>query len=302
VPKNPFEVFGLTPELVGELSDKELFGVLKSMYRSLQKTFHPDIAGRRKAKPKTETKARPHERPVDRAVELNLAFEALDLDRDPASFKRLRKAYASRRPASAYQTSLLLKDELKAQIAKEDRLAQSFLSYMSTNAFNGQNGSGAHLLTVPLPAKNIKLGLSDVAISNNIRQAAWFLGSNYKHLNADAQGQISVKPVGRSKFTKANFIHLLGCVPVEGIELMPLLERGQANSFKGPALPPGESANAKISSVMNLVSAENFKRHVLPILKPLLMERAYLFSLNNDIYTTTGLITLEGVIVKLEKT
>jgi hypothetical protein len=54
-------------------------------------------------------------------------------------------------------------------------------------------------------------------------------------------------------------------------------------------------------SVLNLLSPDNFKRHILPILEPILMERAYLFSLNNDIYTNTGLITLEGVIVKLDR-
>ncbi|MDR2301820.1 MAG: J domain-containing protein [Deltaproteobacteria bacterium] len=297
MPKNPFEVFGLTPELVDELSDKELYGVIKTMYRSLQKTFHPDITGRRKAKVKADPKGK--DRSAERAVELNLAFEALDLERDPASFKRLRKLYASRRPINAYQNSLLLKDQLKAQMAKEDRLAESFLSYMSLNAFNHKGDDNGSVIA-PLPARGINLGLSDVAISNNIRQVSWFLGSNYKHLNIDANGQMSVKPVGRAKFAKANFIHLLGSVPVEELELTPLLERGQAQSFKCPALPPGDSASAKIS-VLNLLSPENFKRYVLPILRPVLMERSYLFSLNNDIYTTSGLITLEGVIVKIEK-
>ncbi|MDR2368206.1 MAG: J domain-containing protein [Deltaproteobacteria bacterium] len=304
MPRNPFEIFGLTPELVAELSDRELFGVLKSMYRSLQKTFHPDIAGRRKAKaepgPGARQAAQKAARPVDRAVELNLAFEALDLDKDPASFRRLRKVYAARRPASAYQNALVLKDRLRAQMEKEERLAQSFLSYLADNAFNGKVVD-ENRLAVPLPARGVNLGLSDVAISNNIRQAAWFLGSNYKHINVDAQGQISVKPVGRSRFAKANFIHLLGSVPVESIDLTPILERGQSQSFKSPALAPGESANAKMS-VLNLISSENFKRHVLPLLKPYLMERAYLFSFNNDMYKDLDLITLEGVIIKLERT
>ncbi|MDR2386514.1 MAG: hypothetical protein LBE80_02880 [Deltaproteobacteria bacterium] len=296
MPKNPFEVFGLTPELVDELSDRELFGVLKSMYRSLQKTFHPDITGRRKSKMAAEAQLK--DRSAERAVELNLAFEALNLERDPASFKRLRKLYASRRPTNLYQNSLMLKDQLKAQMAKEDRLAESFLSYMASNAFNHKGDTNGSVAA--LPARGIKLGLLDVAISNNIRQASWFLGSNYKHINIDDQGEMSVKPVGRARFTKANFIHLLGSVPVEELELRPLLERGQAQSFKCPALPVGESASAKIS-VLNLLSPEKFKRHVLPILRPFLEERSYLFSLNNDIYTTSGLITLEGVIVKIDK-
>ncbi|MDR1677643.1 MAG: J domain-containing protein [Deltaproteobacteria bacterium] len=292
MPKNPFEVFGLTPELVAELSDQELFGVLKTMYRTLQKTFHPDIIGRRKLKDGSKGHSQ------ERAVELNLAFEALNLDRDPTAFKRLRKVYTMRRPASAYQHSLLLKNQLKAQLEKEERLAQSFLSYLSLNAFK-KSDIQEDRLSIPLPAANINLGLSDVAISNNIRQASWFLGSNYKQLNIDGNGKISIKPVGRSRFTKANFIHLLGSVAVESVDLPPILERSQSKSFKSPALAPGESASAKIS-VLNLVSPDNFKRYILPLLQPLLMERAYLFSLNNDIFSNSGLITLEGVVVKID--
>jgi hypothetical protein len=300
VPKNPFETFGLTPELVAELSDRELFSVLKSMYRSLQKTFHPDMANRRKAKEKADHKAGAQARGADRAVELNLAFEALNLDKDPASFKRLRQVYSARRPASAYQNSLLLKKQLKDQLEREDRLAQSFLSYLALSAFNGKaHSQGQDRLTAPLTTKNVSLGLSDVAITNNIRQSSWFMGSNYKNINVDTNGQVSVKRVGRGKFAQANFIHFLGSVPIEDIELTPLLERGHSNSFKRPALPIGELASAK-ASVYNVISPENFKLHILPIIKPLLMERSYLFSLNNDTYTNSGLITLEGVIVKLE--
>lgn len=293
--KNPFEIFGLTPELVAELPERELFGVLKSMYRALQKTFHPDMAGRRgkKAAPAGGGNGR------DRAVELNLAFEALDLDKDPASFRKLRKVYASRRPASAYRNSLILQEKLNAQMEKEDRLAQSFLSYLAQAAIPAP-GDGRDTPAVPLPARGIRLGLSDVAISNNIRQASWVLGSNYKQLTIDADGQPSVKPVGRSRFAKANYIHLLGCVPVESVELMPLLERGQATSFKSPSLPPGEGVNPRMS-VLNFLNADNFKRHVLPLLRPVLLERAYLFSLNNDVYGNSGLISLEGVIVKLDR-
>jgi hypothetical protein len=87
---------------------------------------------------------------------------------------------------------------------------------------------------------------------------------------------------------------------VESVELMPLLERGQATSFKSPSLPPGEGVNPRMS-VLNFLNADNFKRHVLPLLRPVLLERAYLFSLNNDVYGNSGLISLEGVIVKLDR-
>jgi hypothetical protein len=291
VPRHPFEVFGLTPDLVAELDDQDLFGVIKSMYRSLLKAFHPDKAkSRKKAKDRPETNEK-------RTVELNLAFEVLNLEKDPDSFKRLKKSYLSRQPTTAYRNSLLLKAQLEAQQDKEDHLAQSYLSYLAQAALPTEE----ELLSsssAPLPAKGVCLGLSDVAITNNVRQSSWFIGSNFKELKIDPSGQMYVKQVGRSKFSQANFIHLLGSVPVDAIELIPLLERGEAKSFR--SLPSNGSYLPKVS-VLNLVGPKNFKRHVLPLLKPLLLERAYLFSLNNETFLKSGLITLEGVIVKFDR-
>jgi DnaJ-class molecular chaperone len=114
VTRNPFEVFGITPEMAAELTEKELFGVLKSLYRALLKTFHPDA------------NQSPKRQGDQKAVELNLAFEALNLDRDPASFRRLRKAYLTRRPAAAFKHALLLKNQLNQQLERESDLANNF--------------------------------------------------------------------------------------------------------------------------------------------------------------------------------
>ena len=294
MPRNPFEVLGLTPELVGELTERELKAVLKAMYRTLQKTFHPDVASRSR---KVKEGARGAARDADRTVELNLAYESLDFDRDPARFRSLRKSYLARQPSAAWRNSLLLRDRLEAQLESEDRLASNFFSYVAASAAQEPEPPSRDL-SVPLPAKGVSLGLIDVAINNNLTQASWLVGSNYKQMVIDAEGRLSVKAVGRGRFSRSNFIRLLGCVPVKDLELPPLLERTCSDSFREPAPRPGAAPKNK---VLNLISLEGFKRHVLPLLSPLLLERAYLFSLNKAEFKRTGLISVEGVIVKLER-
>jgi hypothetical protein len=287
VAKNPFEVFGITPEMAAELSEKELFAVIKSLYRALHKAFHPDA---------TRGKKRDGDQ---KAVELNLAFEALSLDRDPASFRRLRKAYLNRQPSTAFQNSLILKKQLSAQMEREDRLAENFLSYLAQDSLRpGQERKTADLLK--LSATGLRLGLLDVAINNNIQKASWILGANYKQMEISPEGNLSIKAVGRRRFSRANYLKLLGCVPVDHLNLAPLLERTNGQFFHYPALSVGVDPPGPKLSVLNLISQENFKRHVLPALEPFFLERAYLFSLNKAEFSSTGHLSLEGVIVKLD--
>jgi hypothetical protein len=288
VPKNPFEVFGITPELAGELTEKELFGVLKSLYRALLKTFHPDTHQTQK---------------TDRdqkAVELNLAFATLNFDRDPATFRRLRKAYLNRRPQTAYQNSLILKNQLLARLEKENSLADNFLSYLAQGALRPGQAENP-----PSPIKltdfGLSLGLLDVAINNNVQKASWTLGANYKQMEISQEGGLFVKAVGRRKFSQANFLKLLGCVPIDRLDIAPLLERTPERSFQYPALGVGIDPPGPRLSVLNLISQDNFKKHVLNYLEPFLMERAYLFAINKTEFATSGHISVEGLIVKLNR-
>lgn len=285
-------MLGLTPELVGELDEKQLKALLKTMYRSLQKTFHPDVASAGKSGPDVPASG-------DKAAELNLAYESLNLDRDPAGFRRHRKSYLAKRPSAAWRNLMLLKNQLEAQLEKENRLAQNFFSYMTSLSVpvQGEPPEGAGL-SVPLPAKSCRLGLLDVAINNNVRQAFWLTGSNYKQMEFDQDGALKIKAVGRGRFSRSNFIHLIGCVPIQSIELEPLLERTNSQSFREMASYPG-NLHPRLK-VLNLISLDNFKKHVLPILAPTLLERAYLFSINDAEFQKTGLISLEGAIVKLD--
>ena len=283
--KNPFETFGLTPEMVGRLSERDLFAVLKAMYRALQKTVHPDVARRRSRRAKDD----------ERAVELNLAFEAVNLDKDPLAFRRHRKSFVARRPSTAYLRSQTLERALVVQAAREERLAQAYLGRLVAGC--GWPEDGRSLAALPL--RDIRLGLLDVAINQNLKTASWTLGSNYKEMNFDSGGRLSVRGVGRGRFRRAAYIHLLGTVPAAEIELLPLLERPPARFFKSPALGAGGDSGPAIS-VLNRISQDRFKSHVLASLKPEVTERSYLFSVNRPEFEETGCLTLEGLVVKIE--
>ncbi|MDR2725649.1 MAG: hypothetical protein LBC90_06240 [Candidatus Adiutrix sp.] len=285
--KNPFEIFGLTPEMVGQLSERDLFAVLKAMYRALQKTVHPDVARRRSRRTRDD----------ERAVELNLAFEAINLDKDPLAFRRHRKNFVARRPSTAYLRSQTLERALVVQAAREERLAQAYLGRLMTD--HGWPAAETALGLAALPLKDVRLGLLDVAINQNLKTASWTLGSNYKEMNFDSGGRLSVRGVGRSRFRRAAYIHLLGTVPATEIELLPLLERPPARFFKSPALGLGGDSGPAIS-VLNRISQDRFKSHVLINLKPEVSERSYLFSLNRPEFEDTGCLTLEGLVVKIE--
>lgn len=79
IKKNPFEIFGITPQLAKEVNDEVLYKIIKNIYRTLQLYYHPDKGGDPK-----------------KALELNLAFEALNYVKNPQSFSNLKKTYIQR--------------------------------------------------------------------------------------------------------------------------------------------------------------------------------------------------------------
>lgn len=283
-PKNPFEIFGLTPALVRDLSERDLFNVLKSIYRNLQKAFHPDSAKNGKADQRI-------------AVELNLALEELDLDKNQSSFRKHRKNYLLSLPSDAAKNAVILKDRLKTQEAREERLADLFFRFLTS----GAEEKDPWLSPQPLAARNVLLGLQDVAIKNNVRHASWLLGSNYKNIEINGEGEMRTKAVGRTTFSLARNTILLGCVPKDAVNITPLLERCEPSRiFKRPAFTDYDPDALPQVTVRNLISQDKFKKYLLSSLYPSLMESAYLFSLNRPEFRSSGLISLEGVIVKME--
>ena len=276
------------------LSEKELFSVLKAMYRALQKSFHPDVSDRRRRAGNAE-----------KAVELNLAFEVLNLDKNPVAFRRHRKSFVARRPRVAYQKSLALEKELMAQKAQEARLAEAYFTRLAADygwpPENRPEPDESGPQSVLFPLTNVRLGLLDVAINQNLKMVSWSVGSNYKEMKFDAEGHMTVRPVGRTRFSRAAYIHLIGAVPATAVELLPLLERPSSRFFKSPALNASIGSNGPSISVLNLISPEQFKANVLVHLKPRVTERSYLFSFNKPEFESSGCLTIEGLVVKIER-
>jgi hypothetical protein len=296
--KNPFEIFGLTPDLAGRLNDEDLFAVVKTLYRSLQKVYHPDRCRGRK-----QDKSEENRENTQRAVELNLAFEALNRDKNETSFRKNRKAYANRHSFNGLRKKIqALEKEIKAGHHRQSELADGFMDFL-LGGLPWLPSNGAEHGRPFISPTNVKLGLNDVAINQNIRAVNWNLGSNYKEITFDALGEMLYRPVGRAQAFPVNYIHIIGTVDTGQLDILPLLNRvpPRQGCFKSPALDSRYGIDGAPLQVLNTMCRKKFKQYCLPILKPELRERSYLFSVHRPVFEQEGDISLEGVIVKISK-
>ena len=112
--KNPFEVFGITPKIVKELDDETLFKLVKSVYRTLQLKYHPDKGG-----------------DLQKIKELNLAFELLNLEKSPETFKFYKKKYIERLSRKTLKDKIEnLETELRKSIFYRELLKDTFWLYI----------------------------------------------------------------------------------------------------------------------------------------------------------------------------
>lgn len=290
--KNPFELFGVTPELASRLNEKDLFSVIKSLYRTLLKVHHPD-----RCRSKSSKAAEKH---AAMAVDLNLAFEKLNLEKDPESFKKYQKRYSSRRTRGLKKRIIELEQEIIENRTRQTSLADGYMNFLLKGLpWITGNGQESHRLSPPLA--NLKLGLNDVAINQNLRSVSWNMGSNYKEIIFDSLGTMYYRPVGRSKAFQANYIYLLGCIDMDKIDLLPILDRvpPREGFFKSPALDSRYGIDGAPLQVLNTITLEKFKNYCLSALSSTLTERSYLFSVHRPQFEANSGITLEGVIVKL---
>ncbi|MBW2091777.1 MAG: J domain-containing protein [Deltaproteobacteria bacterium] len=297
--KNPFEVFGLTPEIAYRMEERDLFYLVKTVYRQLQKVYHPDLNAVRGGKANAKN--------VSRAAELNLAFEKLNLDKDSDSFRHYHKLYAARRNKGLRKKiNTLRKDLNEIKKSKED-LANNFMEYL-LQVLSQRDGNGSDWSKIDQPyllphPTNLKLGLNDIAINHNLRSCSWELGSNYKEIFFDDDGEMSYRPVGRTKPYRVNYIQLLGTIETEKIDLVPLLNQvpPKPNFYRGPTLNSSYSGDKIPVEIMNTLSLERFRKFCLPLLSPKLKERSYLFSIQRPVFDNELNISLEGVIVKISE-
>lgn len=271
--RNPFEVLGISPEMVRDLDEESLFGLVKACYRALQRAFHPDLQNGGKEK----------------AVELNLAFEALDLERNPDSFRACRKAYLRRLSRKTQRRTI---DELNRKLAlllrQQELLAENFWRHL----LEASRHPGPTLF--PEKPKKLKITLLDLGLKFNASFTSYARHVAFKEILFDEEGRLYYRFPRRRLFQPVNFITLLGSVPRRKLEIWSLLEKKPTVQAAEKGLP-----DLKAFEVLNAIQEEIFKRTCLPLLKTELQENAYLFSLHRKNAHLEPLVFVEGMILKI---
>lgn len=289
--KNPFEMLGLSPEIVRSLEGRELSALIKSSYRTLVMIYHPDrVPLHNELLILQQTK---------KAAELNLAYEKLDHERNPDSLEHYRELYVRRRGDGWQKTVRRLKRDLQDLTLANQALSRNYLRHLlSPFSPAGDRGSPAGAVLPVL--KNFRIGLQDVAINHNVRSVSWNLGANYKEIRIDPEGRMSYRLPSRKRFTPVNFITLLGTVGKEQVDLLPLLDRVVPRDCQWPPAKWKKSLPEyqKCFDLMNSMSLEDFRLHCLPFLKPELAEGSFLFSFHKTVPQAER-ISLEGLIIRL---
>jgi hypothetical protein len=288
--RNPFETLGIAPAMVRALSGKELFSLVKAAYRALLLIYHPDRSPLHDQELKIQRNKK--------VAEINLAFEKLNHDRDPASLEHYQQLYARRVGEGWKKTIRQLNREILDLNSNNENLSQGFLRHLLEPCFPDQTGSVSGPNSI-FHLKNRIVGLQDIAINHNVRTLTWTLGTNYKEIKFDSEGRMFYKLPCRKRIIPVNFIKLLGTVDKDKVDLIPLLDRVipkdqtvQSEKWKKVA-----SENLKCFDVLNTLSAEKFRRHCLPFLKPDMSEGSFLFSLHRN-NAQQKRINLEGLIIR----
>ncbi len=288
--KNPFETLGITPAMVRALAGKELFSLVKASYRALMLIYHPDRSPLHDQELKIQR--------TKKVAEINLAFEKLDHDRDPASLEHYQQLYARRAGEGWKKTLRQLNREILDLKAENENLSEGYLRHLLDPCFPDQSEPVSGLSNI-FHLKNRIVGLQDIAINHNVRSLTWMLGTNYKEIKFDSEGKMFYKLPCRKRSIPVNFIKLLGTVDKDKVDLIPLLDRviPKDQEVQAEKWKKGAPENLKCFDVLNSMSAEKFRRHCLPFLKPDMSEGSFLFSLHRNTAQEKR-INLEGLIIR----
>ncbi|QJA05433.1 J domain-containing protein [Thermosulfurimonas marina] len=256
--KNPFEVLGLSPRIVKELDEESLFRLVKACYRTLQQVYHPDLSSGS----------------GEKALEINLAFEALNLRKNPESFRHWRRAYLRRLSRKTLQRRL---EELHLQLGRNERerenLAETFWQSLLSRARQG------HLLSPP--PQRLRLKIYDIGLQYRLPYPVFGRRAPFKEFLFDEKGRLWIRLPGASDLRAGQSLRLLGGVPREKIEPWLLLEKTPS---EGGLLPE------------NFLQAETFKRACLPYLRHEIRPNLYLFSLRPE---ESSRLYLEGLLLEI---
>jgi len=256
--KNPFEIFGLTPKIVKELDEENLFRLIKAIYRVFQMIHHPDKGGDSK-----------------KALEINLAFESLNLEKNSESFRNLRKKYIERLSRKTVQKEI---EELKTQ----NRKIQFYNELLKERFWQFIENQYEFLQKLIDQEKALKLKIFDMVSYMNL-----------SHLRK-VKKQLFFKEIllfqkfilKRKSYEKffRNIINYkyIGSIKREYIEPWVLLERDLREGFQ---------------EFKNFLSKETFIKECLVYLEPDIKPNSYIFFYYPEDFER---VFLEGIVIGQE--
>ncbi|MFN3504700.1 MAG: DnaJ family molecular chaperone [Caldimicrobium sp.] len=257
---NPFEYFGLTPQFLKEHDDGTIFKIIKSIYRTLQMSYHPDRGGDPK-----------------KALELNLAFELINLEKDPQAFKHYKNAYIQRLSRKTLKKEL---EELQNFSRKltyiNELLKERFWLFLEKGS--EQINSLFH------QGLALKIKLLDVISQINFGNIVGFKNKKRFFKEIIFGPNYLLKKTGEmKKYQVFKKYKIMGAVKREYITPWHLMER---------------NLKEERFYVKNYMTKETFIREILIYLSPELKANYYLFFYHEK---DPSKVYLEGLILKLEE-
>ncbi len=253
--KNPFEIFGLTPKIVKELDNESLYQIVKNIYKVLLLKYHPDRGG-----------------DPQKALELNLAFEMLDLKKGEEVFEYYKKEYVKR------LSRKLLKDRLE-DCEKSLSKTAYLLDVLKETFWRN--------LVFSLSLKGIKkIKLFDVITYFNFSGKAGKKSSLFFKEMIFEKGKLEVKSAYKNNVIRVsqNF-KVLGTIKRDLIEPWLIMER--------------ELRESDIF-LKSTIKTEIFIKECLLFLSPELRKNSYLFVIYFDKEELKDKVVLEGIINSIE--
>ncbi len=260
IKKNPFEIFGVTPQLVKEINDETLFKIIKGIYRTLQMHYHPDRGGDPR-----------------KALELNLAFEAINYDKNPQAFINYKKSYLQRLSRKTLKTELTsLEQSLRKLTFQQELLKERFWQFLEKNFL--------YLKELYRKGFVLKVRLLDVVSHINYSDYLGFKKKKQLFKEMIFSPEFILKRGGiNPKFLLLRNYKFLGAVKREYIEPWVLMER---------------TLREERFYLKDFMSKEAFLREVIMFLSPEIKVNTYLFFYNP---LEPSKVYLEGLVLKLEE-
>jgi hypothetical protein len=256
---NPFEIFGLTPKIVKELDEDVLYKLIKTIYRVLQLAYHPDKGG-----------------DPEKALELNLAFESLNFEKNPELFRELKKKYIQRLSRKTMQTKL---EELRTQYRRlsfyHELLKEKFWQYLE---------NGYEILEKKFKTgKVLKLNLFDIISHINFSDLRRVKKQMLFKEIILKEEELYKKKAYEEMYHKVKKYRFLGSIKREYIEPWTLVERD---------LREGGFV------LKNFMKKEIFIKECLIYLQPELKKNSYVFFFYPEEYHK---VYLEGILISVEE-